>query len=54
MYAVQFAYCHTYVWCTSQGKLKYNETVTEGFDNMFDAFSGLFSGKNLGKAAVKA
>ena len=38
----------------SQGKLKYHETVTEGFDHMFDAFMGLFSGKNLGKAVVKA
>ncbi|XP_065910747.1 prostaglandin reductase 1-like [Dysidea avara] len=37
-----------------KGQLKYNETVTEGFDNMFDAFAGLFSGKNLGKAVVKA
>ncbi|XP_065910165.1 prostaglandin reductase 1-like [Dysidea avara] len=35
-------------------QLKYNETVTEGFDNMFDAFAGLFTGKNLGKAVVKA
>jgi len=25
-----------------------------GFDNMFDAFAGLFSGKNIGKAVVKA
>ena len=36
-----------------QGKLKYRETVTEGFDNMFDAFMGLFTGKNTGKAVVK-
>ena len=38
----------------SQGKLKYNEQVTEGFDKMFDAFAGLFTGENLGKAVVKA
>ena len=38
----------------SQGKLKYHETVTEGFDHMFDAFLGLFNGENLGKAVVKA
>ena len=38
----------------SQGKLKYHETVTEGFDHMFDAFLGLFTGENLGKAVVKA
>ena len=37
-----------------QGKLKYKETVTEGFDNMFDAFLGLFTGANTGKAVVKA
>ena len=37
-----------------QGKLKYRETVTEGFDNMFDAFLGLFTGENTGKAVVKA
>ena len=38
----------------SQGKLKYNEQVTEGFEKMFDAFMGLFTGGNLGKAVVKA
>ena len=37
-----------------QGKLKYEETVTNGFENMFDAFLGLFTGENLGKAVVKA
>ncbi len=37
-----------------QGKLKYEETVTVGFDNMFDAFLGLFTGANIGKAVVKA
>ena len=37
-----------------QGKLKNKETVTEGFDNMFDAFLGLFTGANTGKAVVKA
>ena len=36
-----------------QGKLKYRETVTEGFDNMFEAFTGLFKGENTGKAVVK-
>ena len=38
----------------TQGKLKYEETVTNGFENMFDAFAGLFKGDNLGKAVVKA
>ena len=37
-----------------QGKLKYEETVTVGFDNMFEAFLGLFTGANTGKAVVKA
>ena len=37
-----------------QGKLKYKETVTEGFDNIFEAFVGLFTGANTGKAVVKA
>ena len=36
-----------------QGKLKYNEHITEGFDNMFDAFLGLFMGDNTGKAIIK-
>jgi len=42
--------CNTHV----QGKLKYNEHVTEGFDNIFDAFVGLFKGDNVGKAVIKA
>ncbi|XP_064386876.1 prostaglandin reductase 1-like [Halichondria panicea] len=37
----------------SEGKLKYEETITVGFDNAFDAFLGLFSGANTGKAIVK-
>ena len=36
------------------GKLKYRETVTEGFENMFDAFVGMLNGENTGKAIVKA
>nr|XP_034827127.1 prostaglandin reductase 1-like [Maniola hyperantus] len=39
-------------WIKS-GKLKYREHVTEGFDNIFDAFIELFYGKNIGKAVVK-
>jgi NADPH-dependent curcumin reductase CurA len=55
---------HTHLWIPSpfislcpyplQGKLKYEETVTVGFDSMFDAFVDMLSGKNLGKAVVKA
>ncbi|RLQ90629.1 NADP-dependent oxidoreductase [Falsibacillus albus] len=36
-----------------QGKLKYEETITEGFENIPDAFLGLFEGNNLGKQLVK-
>ncbi|XP_018566886.1 prostaglandin reductase 1 [Anoplophora glabripennis] len=36
-----------------EGKLKYRETVTEGFENMFQAFLGMLQGKNFGKAIVK-
>ncbi|KAK3101160.1 hypothetical protein FSP39_001406 [Pinctada imbricata] len=36
-----------------EGKIKYRETVTEGFDNMPKAFMGLFSGSNVGKAIIK-
>jgi len=35
------------------GKLKYAETVVEGFENTPKAFIGLFSGENLGKQLVK-
>lgn len=37
-----------------EGKIKYEEHVTEGFEKMFDAFVGLFKGDNTGKAVVKA
>ncbi|WP_165967265.1 NADP-dependent oxidoreductase [Jeotgalibacillus sp. S-D1] len=37
----------------SEGKIKYEETVTEGFDHTIDAFLDLFKGANLGKALVK-
>ena len=36
-----------------EGKLKYRETVTEGFENMFQAFDGMLRGDNFGKAVVK-
>lgn len=36
-----------------QGKLKYKETVTEGFDNMFNAFVDMLQGGNVGKAVIK-
>lgn len=36
-----------------EGKLQYRETVTNGFENMFDAFVGMLRGNNFGKAIVK-
>lgn len=36
------------------GTLKYHETIVEGFDKLPEAFTGLFSGKNIGKMIVKA
>nr|CAD7394415.1 unnamed protein product [Timema cristinae] len=35
------------------GKLKYYETVTEGFENTVKAFIGMLRGENMGKAVVK-
>ncbi|XP_018057645.1 PREDICTED: putative NADP-dependent oxidoreductase YfmJ, partial [Atta colombica] len=37
-----------------EGKLRYRETVTKGFENMFEAFIGMLRGKNIGKAIVQA
>jgi len=37
----------------SEGKLKYEETIVEGFENVPEAFLGLFQGTNLGKLLVK-
>jgi len=34
--------------------LKFKETVFEGFEKMPEAFIGLFTGENTGKAIVKA
>ncbi|RIJ41882.1 NADP-dependent oxidoreductase [Pontibacter oryzae] len=35
------------------GKLQYQETITEGFENIPHAFLGLFTGENTGKQLVK-
>jgi NADPH-dependent curcumin reductase CurA len=35
------------------GKIKYTETVVKGFENLPEAFIGLFSGKNQGKMMVE-
>ncbi|CAH2037150.1 unnamed protein product, partial [Iphiclides podalirius] len=39
-------------WIKS-GELKAREHVTDGFDNIFDAFNGMLAGENTGKAIVK-
>ncbi|KAJ8722176.1 hypothetical protein PYW08_004578 [Mythimna loreyi] len=36
-----------------EGKLKYNEHITEGFESAVEAFIGLFRGDNIGKSLVK-
>ncbi|KAH9640713.1 hypothetical protein HF086_007284 [Spodoptera exigua] len=35
------------------GDLKPREHITEGFDNIFDAFIGMLNGENSGKAVIK-
>ncbi|MCA1636628.1 MAG: NADP-dependent oxidoreductase [Acidobacteria bacterium] len=37
----------------AEGKLKYAESIVEGFENAPQAFLGLFAGENLGKQLVK-
>ena len=36
-----------------EGKLRYKETYTQGFDNTFKAFADMLRGANTGKAIVK-
>ncbi|WP_316928059.1 hypothetical protein [Gillisia marina] len=36
-----------------EDKIKYSETIVEGFDNTPQAFLDLFKGKNSGKMIVK-
>ena len=38
----------------NEGKIKSQETIVEGFENMPEAFLGLFTGNNVGKMIVKA
>ena len=38
----------------SEGKIKVDETIIEGYEKMPEAFIGLFKGSNLGKMVVKA
>ncbi len=39
-------------WVTD-GKIAYDETITDGIDNAFTAFLGMMNGKNVGKAVVR-
>lgn len=43
---------HMLEWI-KEGKVKYEETVTTGFENMPQAFIDMLSGKNIGKAVIK-
>jgi NADPH:quinone reductase len=46
------ALSHLTQWL-DEGKLRYTETIIEGFDKLPEAFLGLFSGKNQGKMLIK-
>lgn len=37
-----------------EGKLKFKETVTQGFENMPKAFIDMMNGANTGKAIIEA
>ncbi|KAL1513654.1 hypothetical protein ABEB36_003039 [Hypothenemus hampei] len=36
-----------------EGKIKYRETITDGFENMFQAFTDMLKGVNYGKSIVR-
>jgi prostaglandin reductase 1 len=36
-----------------EGKIKFQETITDGFENMPQAFMDMLNGKNTGKAVIK-
>ena len=38
----------------SEGKIKFEVTIDEGFDNLPSAFRKLFTGENFGKQVVKS
>ncbi|KAJ8728309.1 hypothetical protein PYW08_016694 [Mythimna loreyi] len=46
------AFAELIKWIHS-GQLKPREHITEGFENIFDAFVGMLNGENTGKAVVK-
>jgi hypothetical protein len=37
----------------AEGKIAYDETITDGIDNAFEAFTGMMNGANVGKAIVR-
>lgn len=43
---------HILCWL-EEGKLKYDETITKGFENLPKAFIGMFRGNNFGKTVVE-
>jgi NADPH-dependent curcumin reductase CurA len=45
-----FAYLTQWI---NEGKIKYTETIIQGFNKLLEAFIALFSGKNLGKMLVE-
>jgi NADPH-dependent curcumin reductase CurA len=53
-YSDRFSEAHSHLlnWF-NEGKLKYTETIIEGFEKLPEAFLGLFNGKNQGKMLVK-
>ncbi|CAG0893160.1 unnamed protein product, partial [Darwinula stevensoni] len=44
---------HQMIKWVKEGKLKYRETVTTGFEKTPEAFVGMLKGENIGKAIVK-
>ena len=50
-FAPQFA--ETMRGWLSDGKIAYDETISEGIDSAFDAFTGMMNGANIGKAIVR-
>lgn len=53
-YSERYSDAHKYLlklW--NEGKLRYTETISEGFDKLPEAFIGLFHGINQGKMIVK-
>ena len=48
----EVALSHLTQWL-NEGKLRYTETIIEGFEKLPEAFIGLFSGNNQGKMLVK-